>query len=228
MSGVTHRTYVLVPGAGGAAWYWHRVVPLLRERGLEAIAVDLPAADDAAGLSEYADTIVEAGKGHDEVVVVAQSMGGFSAPLACERLGATALILVNAMIPKPGETGAGWWKATGQAAAQREYDLAEGRDPDAAFDPAVSFLHDVPAEVLATAPAEQPQSGTPFEQPWPLAAWPDVPTRVISSREDRLFPVDFQARVAEERLGITPETVQGGHLVALSHPCDLVSLLLAR
>jgi hypothetical protein len=22
--------FVLIPGAGGAAWYWHRVVPLLR------------------------------------------------------------------------------------------------------------------------------------------------------------------------------------------------------
>ena len=38
-------TWLLVPGAGGAAWYWHRVVELLRARGDEAIAVDLPADD---------------------------------------------------------------------------------------------------------------------------------------------------------------------------------------
>jgi len=36
------RAFVLIPGAGGAAWYWHRVVPLLQEAGHEAIAVDLP------------------------------------------------------------------------------------------------------------------------------------------------------------------------------------------
>ena len=25
--------YVLIPGAGGDAWYWHRVVPLLQAAG---------------------------------------------------------------------------------------------------------------------------------------------------------------------------------------------------
>ena len=40
------RTFVLIPGAGGAAWYWHRVAPLLQDEGHEAIAVDLPGADD--------------------------------------------------------------------------------------------------------------------------------------------------------------------------------------
>jgi len=33
--------FVLVPGAGGMAWYWRRVVPLIRSAGREAIAVDL-------------------------------------------------------------------------------------------------------------------------------------------------------------------------------------------
>jgi hypothetical protein len=33
--------FVLVPGAGGMAWYWHRVVPLLGSAGHQAIAVDL-------------------------------------------------------------------------------------------------------------------------------------------------------------------------------------------
>jgi len=39
-------TFVLIPGAGGAAWYWHRVLPELRARGHEAFAVDLPGADE--------------------------------------------------------------------------------------------------------------------------------------------------------------------------------------
>jgi hypothetical protein len=34
--------FVLVPGAGRAAWSWHRVVPLLEQAKHEAIAVDLP------------------------------------------------------------------------------------------------------------------------------------------------------------------------------------------
>ena len=59
-------------------------------------------------------------------------MGGFSAPLACDRLGVDWLVLLNAMIPQPGETAGQWWDNTGQAAAVRENDIREGRDPDAA------------------------------------------------------------------------------------------------
>jgi pimeloyl-ACP methyl ester carboxylesterase len=99
-------TYVLVPGAGGSAWYWHRLVPELRRTGHEAIAVDLPAAVDEASLHEYADAIVAAAGDREQVVLVAQSMGGLSAPLACDRLAVTQLVLVNAMIPRPGETAA--------------------------------------------------------------------------------------------------------------------------
>jgi thioesterase domain-containing protein len=45
--------FVLVPGAGGSAWYWHRLVPLLERAGHEAVAVDLPG--DDAGLDAYTD-----------------------------------------------------------------------------------------------------------------------------------------------------------------------------
>lgn len=220
-------TYVLVPGAGGSAWYWHRLVPELRRTGHEAIAVDLPAADDEAGLHEYADAIVAAAGDREQVVLVAQSMGGLSAPLACDRLAVTQLVLVNAMIPRPGETGGDWWTVTGQEQARRELDGREGRSPDAPLDPLVTFFHDVPGDVTAEAMTTEPvQSGTPFGEPWPLPAWPDVPTRVLSSLDDRLFPVEFQIRVARERLGITPETLPGGHLVALSRPQELAAQLL--
>lgn len=223
---MTPRTYLLVPGAGGSAWYWHRLVPELRRRGHEAIAVDLPAADDAAGLREYADTIVTAAADRAPVVLVAQSMGGLSAPLACDRLEVDELVLVNAMIPVPGETGGDWWTATGQEQARRDLDLREGRTPDAPFDPRVTFFHDVPEAVTAEAMTVEPaQSGTPFGEPWPLAAWPDVPTRVLCGEHDRLFPVDFQVRLARQRLGLTAETMPGGHLVALSRPADLAARL---
>lgn len=230
-------TFLLIPGAGGAAWYWHRLVPELRRRGHEAIAVDLPAADDGAGLAEYTDAAVRAAeKATDgELVVVGQSMGGLTAPIVCTRLGATRtvllerMVLLNAMVPAPGETGGAWWVNTGQEEARRAHDVDEGRDPDGPFDPLVYFFHDVPDDVVkeAMAAGDLPQSGTPFEEPWPLAAWPDVPTEVLVAREDRFFPAGFQARVARERLGVTPRVLPGGHLVALSRPEDLADALTA-
>src|SRR5690348_12348497 len=123
--------FVLVPGAGGQAWYWHRLVPELRARGHEAIAVDLPAGDDAAGFAEYADTVVAAiGDRRDGLVLVGQSMGGFTVPLVAERVPVEAIVLLNAMTPKPGESGGEWWDATGQAAARAAHAEREGRNPD--------------------------------------------------------------------------------------------------
>lgn len=219
--------YLLIPGAGGAAWYWHRVAPELRRRGHDVVAVDLPAGDDTAGLTDYTDVVVDAAGSREDLVVVAQSMGGLTAPLACARLPVARLVLVNAMIPSPGETGAQWWENTGQDQARRDLDLREGRSPGAAFDPLVHFFHDVPDHVTEQAMAgDPPQSAAPFDEPWPLHDWPDVPTVVISSRADRFFPADFQATVARERLGIEPTIVPGGHLVALSRPRELTAALI--
>jgi len=53
-------SFILIPGAGGMAWYWHRVVPLLEQAGSEAIAVDLPADDPSKGLDDYADIAIQA------------------------------------------------------------------------------------------------------------------------------------------------------------------------
>jgi len=220
-------TYVLLPGAGGSTWYWHLVAPELRRRGHEVVAVDLPAGDDRAGLAEYADTVVAAIGDRGNVVLVAQSMAGFSAPLVCDRVPVSMLILVNAMIPRPGETPGEWWEATGQPEASRDKKIRDGRAPDAPFDPLVDFFHDVPQQVTDEAMVQPPpaQSDTPFASVWPLAAWPQVPTRVLVGRDDRLFPAEFQRRVAEERLGITPDEIAGGHLLALSQPQALVDQL---
>ena len=216
--------FVLIPGAGGAAWYWHRVVPELRARGHEAVAVDLPAADEAAGLPEYADAVVAAIGGRRDVVVVAQSMGGFTAPIACARTPVRLLVMVNAMIPLPGETAGDWWDHTGWESARVAAAQAGGYP--AAFDLATYFLHDVPAEVAAAGEGHQyPEADIAFGQPCAIERWPDTPTRVIAGRDDRFFPLDFQRRVAAERLGAEVEEVPGGHLAALSRPAELADQL---
>ena len=42
---------VLVPGAGGMAWYWHRLVPLLHSRGIDHSS-RFPADDEAPVLRD--------------------------------------------------------------------------------------------------------------------------------------------------------------------------------
>ena len=220
-------TFVLIPGAGSDSWYWHLVTPLLQARGHDVVAPDLPFEDDSAGFAEYADTVIDAIGDRTDLIVVAQSMGGFTAPLVCERVPVRMMILVAAMVPAPGESGGDWWANTGQGDAMRAQAARDGRSVDGDFDPIEMFLHDLPPDVFAEtlARGEQGQSGTPFEKPWPLDAWPDVPTRFLLCTEDRLFPADFQRRVVRERLGITPDEMDSGHLPALSHPLELVDRL---
>jgi hypothetical protein len=220
-------TFVLIPGAGGQAWYWHRLVPLLEAGGHDAIAVELPTADESAGLGEYADAVVSAVGGREHLVVVAQSMGAMTAPLVCGRLPVDLLVLLNAMIPAPGETGLDWWVNSGQGDAAAAKAVAEGRDPDADFDVMQVFFHDVPEPVVAEAMrlGEPHQADRPFAEPWPLDSWPDVATKVVSSADDRLFPLDFQRRLSQERLGMDIDVIPGGHLVALSRPQELAARL---
>jgi pimeloyl-ACP methyl ester carboxylesterase len=218
---------VLLPGAGGEAWYWHLVADRLRARGHEVIAPDLPAAADDAGLEAYADTIVDAAGDRSGTTMVAQSMAAFSGTMACERLDVARLILVAPMIPVPGETPGEWWENSGQAVARRENDIEHGRDPDAPFDVMTTFFHDLPQDVVAAAfeRGEPRQSDRPFGDPWPLEAWPAIPTRVIAGRHDRLFPLEFMRRLSSQRLGIEPEVVDSGHLPALSRPAELTERL---
>src|SRR5580658_3389136 len=141
------RTFVLIPGAGGAAWYWHRVVPLLRGAGHEAIAVDLPGDDPTAGLPEYASLVSSAIGSRDNVVLVAMSLGGFTAPLVAAKVSVSAMVFVNAMIPRPGETPGEWWDDTGWSDARVAAAKQGGYRTE--FDLAVYFLHDVPPDIAA-------------------------------------------------------------------------------
>jgi pimeloyl-ACP methyl ester carboxylesterase len=209
-------TYVLIHGAGSDAWYWHLVAPELQARGHDVVAMDLPCDDDAAGFEEYRDTVLTAiGTRREDLILVAQSLAGFTAPLVCERVAVRSLILVAAMVPAPGESAGDWWTNTGWPQPSTD-------------DPMELFLHDVPDDVAAaSADHVRNQSGTPFAKPWPLAAWPDVPTDFLLCRDDRFFPADFQRRIVKARLGITPDEMPGGHLPALARPDDLAERLAA-
>lgn len=223
--------FVLIPGAGGQAGYWHRVVPILEAAGHQTTAVELPAADKAAGIDAYVDVVLAAidGAGGDDLVVVAQSMGAFTAVGVCLRSPGSRLVLLNPMLPAAGETAGEWWANTGQYEAMRRYAVEDGRDPDADFDEREMFFHDVPESVVEEAfGGEEPEeSDAAFGSPSLFEQWPDIRTTVVVGRDDRLFPVEFQRRITRERLGLDPVVVPGGHLNALSQPQAVAAALLA-
>jgi pimeloyl-ACP methyl ester carboxylesterase len=218
--------FVLIPGAGGAAWYWHRVVPLLEDAGHEAIAVDLPGDDESAGLPKYTRLVIDAIGARDHVVLVAQSLGAFTASLVAARTELERLVLVNAMVPDPGETPGEWWENTGSEPARVA--AAESGGYDTEFDLDTYFLHDVPPEVAAAGePHQRPEADVVFGSVCDFEAWPQVPIDAVAGESDRFFPVGFQRRLAQDRLGLEADVLPGGHLMALSQPDALAGYLLA-
>lgn len=216
-------TYVLVPGAASDPWYWHLLEAELHRRGHDTVPVDLPCDDDTAGLAEYADTVVNAVGDRSEVVLVAHSFGGFTAPLVCERVAVDLLVMLQAQVPSPGESPGEWWRNTGHEQARREQDERDGQAPE---DDVALFLHDTPLELVTEVRKRaREQSATPLMKPWPLTAWPDVPTRVLLARDDRFFPVEFMRRIVRDRLHMEPDEMPGDHCPMLGHPEELADRL---
>ena len=229
-------TFAVVHGAGGSAWEWHLVAAELTARGHDVVAVDLPCEDEDAGLAEYAATVADAVEEHRRaapaagsgVVVVAHSLGGFTAPLLCDLLPVDRLVLVAGMVPLPGETAGEWWETSGYKAAARERAEREGvavtMDDDAGL--VATFLHDLDPRLAAEAlRRSRDQAGRPMDEPWPLAAWPDMPTSYLIFADDRLFPPEFLRRMVRERLGIEPDEMPGSHAAYLSRPAELAGRL---
>jgi pimeloyl-ACP methyl ester carboxylesterase len=205
-------TFALIHGGGGSAWDWHLVAAAARARGHDPVAVDLPSDDESAGWSDYAGAVVQALGDRSDVVVVAHSLGGFTAPLVCAHRRVELLVLVAAMIPSPGELFADWWADTG-------YEKTDADDEDL-------FYHDVPAELAAEARERaRPEDARALREPWPLEAWPETPTRYLLCRDDRMFPPAWARRHARERLGIEADEIDGGHYVPLSRPRELAERL---
>ena len=218
-------TFVLIHGAGDVGWYWHLVEAELRRRGHDTVAPDLPCDDDAAGLAEYADVVVDSIGARTDLVVVGTSFGGFTAALVADRLPVAQLVFVTGMVPAPGEKAEDWFANTGWKEAVREQAERDG-GLTGNEDPSVAFYHDVPRALAEEALSrERRQSDTPGREPWPADALPPVPTRFVLCREDRFFPPAFMRRMVQERIGLMPDEIGAGHCVALSRPTELAELL---
>jgi hypothetical protein len=220
-------TFVLIPGAGTDPRIFGATIEELAALGHEGIAPPLPLDDPDARPSDHAAAVAGAVPAAGDLVVVAQSLGAFAGPLVADEVGAALLVLLAPMVPAPGETAGEWWENTRHSEAIAGLTERHGPMGDwgqEAFREV--FLHDVDPDVAAGSAdlAGAPGRGM-FAEPWPREGWPDVPTRVLCPRGDRLFPLEFQRRVARERLGLEVDEMDGGHVPMLSRPAELARRL---
>ncbi len=103
---------ILVHGAWGSARSWEALVPLLRARGREVHAIDLPGHGDdptdpgSVGLADYARRVAKVAAAHGPALLVGHSMGGMAisagAELAPDMV--RKLVYVTAFLPRDGES----------------------------------------------------------------------------------------------------------------------------
>ena len=214
-------TIVCIPGAGGRGPLTGSLVAEpLRAAGHEVLAVDLPVRG-----RQRRPRRLRPGRRRPrrlpagDLVLVAQSMGGLTAPLVAERLPVDLIVLLTAMVLVPGENGGEWWGNTGHEAAVDAQGLEDTSEE-------AMFLHDVPAEVLAARRAAARPVGAALRRPVPAArAGPTSPPGSCSASDDRFFPPEWMRGVVRERLGIEPDEVPGGHCAYLSRPHELAAAI---
>jgi pimeloyl-ACP methyl ester carboxylesterase len=221
-------TFMLIHGAGDAGWYWHLTEAELRARGHHTIAPDLPCDNATASLDDYVGAVIGAAGGQQDLVIVGQSYGAFTATLAAAKLPVRLLVLLAGMIPAPGESPGEWWTNTGHQQAVEEQARLDG-GKTGHDDPLICYYNGVPRPLAEEALRRggRGESSTVWNTRWPLDGWPDVRTRFILCKDDHFFPAAFMRRVAWQRLGTVPDEIPGCHCAALSHPKELSDLLVS-
>jgi pimeloyl-ACP methyl ester carboxylesterase len=221
-------TYALIHGGHHGAWCWDFLRPELEARGHDAVAVDLPAEDPAADVSRYVQVAVDelAGRG-DDVVVVGHSLGGLTAAVVAARRPVRHLVYLAAVVPEPGRSLADQKRDEPDMVFDSvKIDNGDGTTTRPAAEAARIYYHDCSETRRQYALARlRRQAGTPYEEPSPLPALPDVPTSYIVCRDDRALRPSYQRHVARTRLGVELLELPSAHAPFLSRPADLADVL---
>ena len=212
---------VLVHGAWHGPWCWDGVRAELRDRGIDAVAVELPFTGFADDVESARSAIAADG---DRVVVIAHSYGGAVVSQAIAELTNVAHVCFLAAFVNPGAAS---------ALMDRPLPLLEAivRDGDrCSFDPQFAraiFYGDSSPEVVATVvPRLRPMvldASAMLAAPSPPPAMPS--TYVVCTR-DGAVPAEAQFEMARpvERVIEWPTD----HSPFLTRPVELADLVMER
>lgn len=230
---MSDATAVLVHGAWSGSWIWGKVLEGLRERGIEAIAVDLPscsatdASMDVHGDAKHVADVIDGIDG--PVVLVGNSYGGVVITEAgVGRDNVRHLVYIAAAMPEPSEP----IFDVLQSASAPEFGagigfLEDGRltlDSDVciktAFNQASAADHDLWRKNGSPAMSY----GTDFAVSLPVVAWQSIPSTYVVCSDDRAIRPEAQREWAKERATNVVEWPTD-HCPHLSSPDRVVELI---
>ena len=223
-------TFVLVHGAWHGAWCWERLAPELEARGHESIAMDLPIEDGSATFEDHAKVVVDAAGGAgDDVVLVGHSLAGMVIPLVAAARPVEAMVFLCGVIPN---FGAMPWDDAPQMEVPGAFDSTVKHDDGSTswtdLEAATSaYYGDCSAEDAAWAfeRLRHLNNASLWDRPYPLDAWPTGRRIAVIGQEDRAVTPEFSWHVSQQRLGVDPLELPGGHSPFLARPAELADLL---
>ncbi|MGW7538143.1 alpha/beta fold hydrolase [Amycolatopsis sp. NPDC054798] len=230
MNGEKPKTFVLVHGAWHGPWCWERVSERLIARGHEVLCPSLPCDTAEAGQDEYLAVLEDAIRDRSDVVLVAHSMSGMVAPLATGNPAVSSLVLLAALVRRPGiampDSGFPLIAEPLQKVLARAVVDESGC---VVLDPADAtglMYHDcTPADAADAVGRLRPSANTLGRQICPDLPQRRVPATYVSCRDDRMVDCGVNAALAQELFGATVREIDGGHSPFWSSPDQLAALL---
>jgi pimeloyl-ACP methyl ester carboxylesterase len=218
-------TAILVHGAWADGSSWAKVTPLLQQRGLKVVSVQLQRAT-LAGDAAVVRRAIEAQTG--QVILVGHSYGGEVITEAGTDAKVVSLVYVDAFAPGDNESSsdltapypAGAWQAglikdsAGYLTLSQAVYLA-------------NFAADVPtadAAILASSQGPIAAQALLFDKVT-NAAWKTRPSTFVIGTSDQIIPAAFQQGEAQ-RIKAKVVTIDGAsHLSMVSHPTEVAKAI---
>lgn len=214
--------FVLLHGTTQAPAGWDRLVTALEERGHRTMVIDLPTDQPELRAGDYARLAADQ-VDFDQPVVVGHSGAGLLLPAVGSATGASRLVWLAAAVP--GEVSYREEVASrGDEIAQPEWRSAA---PELLSDPvgcAYFLFHDCDLATLRWALST-------IRLFLPAAVYQErltgstLPSTFVLPEHDRTLRPEWMARIARERLGVEPVTIDAGHCPHVSVPDRLAELI---
>lgn len=237
-------TFVLVHGSWQGSWAWERIVPALRARGHEAVAIDLPgngrgpAPDQPVTLELLAEFVEDAvTRAARPVILVGHSGGGIVVSTVAERRpdALAATVYLCAFLLRSGESIESFYAEHLQPwmqGAVRRISWSDDRlwsriDPASAVEVFYQCSEIERARSAAARLTAQPE--LPKRTPLRLSAarFERVPRYYIETLQDRSVHIELQRIMQRQTPCRRSFAIDTDHAPQLSRPGELSEVLLA-
>ncbi len=212
---------VLVHGAWHGPWCWDEVLAELRDREIEAVAVELPFTGFADDVESARSAIAAGG---ERVVVIAHSYGGAVVSQAVSGLTNVAHLVLLAAFVNPGEAS---------ALIDRPISLLEAIVTDGdccSFDPkfarAIFYADSAPDLVATIVPRLRPMVLDATAMLAVPSIPPEIPSTYVVCTRDGAIPPEAQLQMAKRVDQVIEWPTD--HSPFLTRPGDLADLLVER